>query len=913
DGRDFYIGFIQPSFNTVLGRTFTSFFQSYVLVSTYAATKISLSYFDNLTGEEIVAKVYSVLAGSGLQIPLDLTKMLMDDPGDIAQYRACHITSDHPINVEYFCSGADASGSYLALATPALGKRYVVASYFDNPAIGAATTIAVDTSAGVFLIIAAFDNTSVKITPNATTKGGHAGMHAGAHATGTETPYTVNLRRGQCYLVKSGSNQSDVDISGSIIESNKPIAVLGGQENATIGVSAMETEARDFMVEQMIPIDFLDTTGFVSIPLKDSQPFDPTHEGAGDNYRVYTFDPLGSKVLLSESGFGVRDMTCARLASPPPERFEVTTAVEFHSTNGKKFSVMMYDQRNQEMKPPYPAPSMMTILPISRWSKAFCWYVPNYVPTNDAIGLHQYFISLIAPSDDIDNSIMLSINGGGFKNLKQSLTSEQTFRDIPNHPELTGTRFVIHPGSYCAKGPHPFMIYNFSYQGVGMDKDTPPDADEWYSSTAAPAGGVFSSGDPGKLTTVSDGFRCTQWNLCISDDRIKEPGIRSVALLDDDEGLQSSPGKKSYNTRLDPLFDPTHFGEIELDGTATSICFNVIIDDILAPAYAAIRVTDNAGNSKIIELRYAQPKLSLLPQGANSISGAKIGADTCFSFKLINTDTASQRLGSFTLDTSSGFRVSSVTPNLPFVLRSGDSVKVKVCFSPHDTLPVSNSLALHFDCITLPIALLAKGETGLISATDQGFGKLDSGKSDVRKITIKNIGTLKFGLTKNWTLTGSKAFSVTSTPFPITLSPGASQSVDIHYSPHSVGFDTAIIHWSSDIAAPYSESVKSYSLLTGEGAAVVAAVGYAPEESVIRIRPNPANGNSIFISLPHNCDHTSIAIYDLLGREVWSKNDVESVTISEIEVPITALFNGTYYARISSNQKTVTSKFEIAR
>src|SRR5207253_874828 len=136
--------------------------------------------------------------------------------------------------------------------------------------------------------------------------------------------------------------------SSSIVESDKPIAVLGGHENAAIGgLSNRALEGRDFMIEQMIPVDFWDTTGYVSISLKDSYPPDPNnYDGVGENYRTYTWDSAGSKIDLYDACIGQpMDMSAKRFGLPFPERFEVTCPLDFESSNGKKFSVMMYDNR----------------------------------------------------------------------------------------------------------------------------------------------------------------------------------------------------------------------------------------------------------------------------------------------------------------------------------------------------------------------------------------------------------------------------------------------------------------------------------------------------------------------------------------------------------------------------------------
>src|SRR5439155_16938569 len=145
--------------------------------------------------------------------------------------------------------------------------KYVVESYGNN--LGNLGIIGkspfppkyLEVSHGFFLITAAFDKTTVKITPNSTTIDGHPGYHSGTGKTFPQkVPYTITLSRGQCYFGESGSDDPDDDISASIIESDKPIAVLGGHENAALGgLSNRQLEGRDFMIEQMIPVDFWDT------------------------------------------------------------------------------------------------------------------------------------------------------------------------------------------------------------------------------------------------------------------------------------------------------------------------------------------------------------------------------------------------------------------------------------------------------------------------------------------------------------------------------------------------------------------------------------------------------------------------------------------------------------------------------
>ena len=147
------------------------------------------------------------------------------------------------------------------------------------------------------MIIGAEDATSVTIIPATTTLGGHVGARTGAGATGSPRPYSVQLSKGQCYLVGSDGKDEGSDISGSIISSSNPIVVIAGHEDAGLGgVDPFMMEGRDFMIEQMTPVEFWDSTGYITIPLAESSP--PGVEGNGDTYRVFAYDDVAVKAQM---------------------------------------------------------------------------------------------------------------------------------------------------------------------------------------------------------------------------------------------------------------------------------------------------------------------------------------------------------------------------------------------------------------------------------------------------------------------------------------------------------------------------------------------------------------------------------------------------------------------------------------
>src|SRR5258706_15385905 len=86
DGKDFFIGYITASYVKVADSSVASYFGAYVLVSSYTNNIVAVSYFDKNTGVESINKTYFIAARTGIQIPLDLSFMRMQDSGDIPEF-----------------------------------------------------------------------------------------------------------------------------------------------------------------------------------------------------------------------------------------------------------------------------------------------------------------------------------------------------------------------------------------------------------------------------------------------------------------------------------------------------------------------------------------------------------------------------------------------------------------------------------------------------------------------------------------------------------------------------------------------------------------------------------------------------------------------------------------------------------
>lgn len=855
EGKDFYLGYIYPTFNDVVPPQTGGYFRVYAYVSSSQDNIVSVSYFDPISKQEQYPWTYTVKARQTTQIPLDRIRMKMKNPGDTAgEFKSCHLTARKPINVQFFSSGANSGGSYLALPVNAWGKDYVVASYRDNGAgegamLGERGPSQLDQAGGVFMIIAAYNGTEVTITPTAQTGGGHTGVNQGPGANGSPQSYTVALNRGQCWLVKSKSAQTDTgtsDISGSIVKADKPVAIIAGHEDAYIDgsdVGGYNLDQRDFMVEQMIPVEYWDNTGHITIPFIDS----PGNNGLGigDHARIYVSDSAAPLVVHDSRNI---ELSPGTYMAPPATLPSSTVPVHFYADSGTKFMVVQYDIRNhgaQRTTPPFPSPSMMSIVPRALWRNAYMWYVPANVNEK----LQAYYATIITPKDDsvlkknwFTDSMQVSINGSNsYGKIKTLGAVKKTWNTIPDHPDLKATTFQLSPGtSYYVKAPFPFMAYHFGYRAVDFDGDLGDfDNDDNFFSYALPLGMALQRQAPRRLRVTVDTL-CMGWNVCVYDSN--DPGgIRYVMLLDDPNGEVVIGGHYQFkNTRFSPIDDPLNLREITPEPPKKELCFNVLVENPSLDAYAPLNILDINGKGKIVELRYKKQSVTFDPPDSvglvfkvtdpprdtvNRIYPPYVGEEVCKNYRFVNNagSTRNYTVTNVDLPGSSNFKIKSVLPLLPVTLLPNDTLIITACFTGTDTMLYLDSIEVETDCFPVLLPLQGQAGTPIIVSEDHDFGTRLVGTTTCSDVTVKNIGNKPFTLDSNWVFNNVGEFQfppesqAPKNKIPATLLPGQSKKFTFCYTPSNEGRDSTRFDWGTDIRPPYDKDIKSFTDLFGRG------------------------------------------------------------------------------------------------
>ncbi len=319
--------------------------------------------------------------------------------GNGLENKGIHVTSGNEVTVYGLNRASFTSDAYLGLPTDILGTEYFALGHSGG-------------SGEFFAVVATVDNTIVTIT--------RPGL----------SPSPVTLNTGQVYQLIATS------LSGTLITSDKPVAVFGGNRCASIPAGF---GACDHIVEQLPPTETWGKS-FVTIPL--------ANRSNGDTFR-FLASTDGTNVTVN----GTLDATLNR--GQFRERIITSSAV---ITSDKPILVAQYSN-GCNFDPPCGAtdgdPFMMLIPPFEQFLNQYT------VSTADDTSTNQFpanFINVVAPTAAV-----------GSITLDGSVIPSASFTPIGSSG-FSGAQVPVSRGSHNLSGPLPFgaFIYGFgSFDSYG--------------------------------------------------------------------------------------------------------------------------------------------------------------------------------------------------------------------------------------------------------------------------------------------------------------------------------------------------------------------------------------------------------------------------------------------------------------
>ncbi len=266
-GRDFWVTFM-PNFHNNYWNT-DPYYQRgdslYIFLTSDKPARVSIEYYDrngtqysdiidivNTSDVYIFKKCYIDFELLGINRSGEVSGNFDNEAEEIA-HLSFHITSDEDINVYAHNQAVTTSEAMMIFPTDALGYDYFIMSYCSNDGRGSYESGS--STPSQFSIIATADTTSITILPSCPT-----------HRNGWRRQ-EILLNKGDVYLVQaqlsfSGSNN---DLTGTEINSDKPIAVFGGHQRTKLPVDMTGTSpSRDYLIEQLPPVSTWGKSAFLT-------------------------------------------------------------------------------------------------------------------------------------------------------------------------------------------------------------------------------------------------------------------------------------------------------------------------------------------------------------------------------------------------------------------------------------------------------------------------------------------------------------------------------------------------------------------------------------------------------------------------------------------------------------------------
>ncbi len=197
---------------------------------------------------------------------------------ETADQRVVQVSSTDDIVCYGMNSKTYTADAFLALPFSTAGTDYRILSYENSDSVNGFTGS--EAMPSQFAVAAFVDNTTVTITPSAPTWAGHP---AGA-------PFSLLLKKGECIQVQTDTAIPGLDLTGSIVISDKPVAVFGSHARTEIPFGYVRSDgggSRDMLLEQLPPTHVWGRSFVVASLERDASNF----IAEGDLIRVLALNP----------------------------------------------------------------------------------------------------------------------------------------------------------------------------------------------------------------------------------------------------------------------------------------------------------------------------------------------------------------------------------------------------------------------------------------------------------------------------------------------------------------------------------------------------------------------------------------------------------------------------------------------
>ncbi|MBK6290204.1 MAG: IgGFc-binding protein [Candidatus Kapabacteria bacterium] len=639
-----------------------------------------------------------------------------------AYQRAIFVESDVPIVVYTLNSYMYSTDSYSAIPIRHLGTQYYTVNRPTDWYLLAGPVDPLDTipRVGEFMVMATEDNTLVEITPTTAT---WASNPAGI-------PFQVMLRKGDCYLVQAKATAYGADdLSGSLITSNVPVAVLSGHVRSSIPLDP--ATSKDHLVEQLPPVNLWGRSYATARFESTTRP---------DTYRVMASRPGQQIDLVTVNG------TSNFLLANAGSWKDTSLREPAYWSSPEPFLLVQF-MPSSTRTDLYSDPAMVVIPPVEQYVTSSLFQFPE-MESSDPFQDHRNYINVIAQASALRS---LRVDTTLVMNIAPQIANQR----IPG-TGLHWAALSLQRGSHtisCDTGNFACVMYGTtihdSYANmVGVAYEPPPSNDR----------------TPPHYNFLTD---CGVISGTVSDRSLDTVELTEVKVITN----------RSFNYRwqISPPLDTTGIVEFDAD-----------VRDLWKDAQIVIHAYDRDGNGKEWLYTYDAPNV-LVPK--ETIIRIEKSGEICTTAVLRNNDTTPVRIVGITI---AGDKRVHLGPgqDLDTILAAGDSLAVTICITPtSDTSAAIGWMVVEYPC-KLIRQMTVRGVTAQsLTAGSKDFGDVRVGDTVCGRVPIVNDGKKPVNVRTLIAAKVGRGFIVNFAALllPRVLAPNDTIWVEVCFTPDTLG------------------------------------------------------------------------------------------------------------------------------
>ncbi len=786
-------------------------------------------------------------------------------PEQVYQGAAIHVYANAPIIAYGVTRYHYNSEGFLALPVSVLGTEYIVASWPQHTTEGSTYQLVAETT-----ISAAYDETVVQFVMGGTS----ASTTSGGLKPGQSETFIMHKGDVLCFA----SNGDGQDISGSRIKSTKPIAVVSGNQCASI--PAGDTQC-DYLSEMELPTYSWGKEYHVT-PIfgrkKNSIVRIFAKEKNTTIYRdsVFWFTLTGSRTVIDS-------FYAERRASDGAPRAVIITA-------DKPISVVQYNPGKSDDNIASNQ-FQMALTPFEQYQKEIVFCTPGSKTGNNNFKIH--YINLIyqlgagnTVPEDLEFAVVVN---GNFRWRKV----RTAFGDTP------GMLFSkpVNGAAYACKQ------FALPGDGVYRIRANSPLAAYSYGFSDSISYGFPASVGLTNLTIQDSAAPIATWTQDC-DGAVRDGLVKDYP---DSNDLRSNFGL----IYMDLHADSSYNYDFKYDKNRTLVSGETREIDwslnVIAPnlkARAVLWFTDRVGNYTTQVFEYTPSKITLSPNDYLDFGLLKPNQSMTKIMTLTNESPNDMTVFRFELKSGSqGITLQNVP--LPFTMKSGEKKDITFTFVNPDNGIYIDTIGIGDECqFVYKTQIKAEIASPVVEVHDYNYGtRIKNSSTHWTQLLVKNAGRVDLIISGDDHLT-----ALQNTPefqpvnwshtYPQTLRPGQNLQLQVDYLPTKKGTSTARITFSSDASLKDSVCVLTATAIDTSTVGVESDISPAP--FTLGVSPNPieASGGAVEFTMQSH-GFAELTLISSTGERVATlAQSAYDKGNYQVRIPVELLSSGSYTVRM---------------